>query len=377
MKGLIKILVFTFLTGCITQFIPETEETKELLVVEGLITDQTGINTVKLSKSLPFGRKSEAKPLTGCSVSLTDSEGNTFWLYEKSPGTYITDSVSFKGQQGLFYTLHITTKEGSNLSDYVSDSVEMIPVPPIDSIYYEKIIIKDDYINYGGINACQIYLDTYDPQNRCRYYRWDFDETWVIRLLFPVENIKCWVSDTSKTINIKNTAAFDVAHILRQPVTYISNATDRLLREYSISVNQYSLNENEYVYWEKIKNLTDQTGGLYDIIPASVPGNIHCIDKPDEKVLGYFSVSAKSSKRIFIKDDFDGIINQYPDCITDTIYGDVEIWGLNESVWVLSDNPPGSWGFGSPRIRILTDKRRCADCTTRGTTTKPPYWIYD
>jgi hypothetical protein len=377
MKRIIKILLFAFLTGCVTQFVPETEEVKELLVVEGLITDQPGINTVKLSRSLPFGKKSEAKPLSGCIVSITNDSGNTLWMTEEEPGTYITDSASFRGEEGRTYTLHITGGEATNGYNYESDPVEMIPVPPIDSIYFEKLVIKEDYRNYGEIDACQIYLDTYDPKNLCRYFRWDFDETWILRLLWPVPNIKCWVSDTSKTINIKNTVAFNESRIIRHPVTYISNTTDRLLRGYSISVNQYSLSEDEFVYWEKIQNLTDQAGGLYDIIPSSIPSNIFCVENPEEKVLGYFSVSAKSSKRIFIKDDFAGIIDQYPDCPTDTVYGEVEIWGLDVSVWVLSDNPPGSWGFGSPRIRILTDKRGCADCTTRGTTQKPTYWVDD
>jgi len=377
MTRIIKILLFVFLTGCITEFVPVTDEKKELLVVEGLITDQPGINTVKLSKSMPFGKKSEAKPLSGCFVSISDNEGNWYWLNENAPGNYISDSASFRGRQGEVYTLHITAGDGTNSLNYESYPVEMIPVPPIDSIYYEKQIIKEDYLNYGGIDECQIYLDTHDPQNLNKYYRWDFDETWVLRLLWPVEKIKCWVSDTSTTINIKSTAAFDESRIIRHPVTYISNTTDRLLRKYSISVNQYSLSEDEYVYWEKIQNITDQTGGLYDIIPASVPSNIFCVENPGEDVLGYFSVSAKSSKRIFIQDDFGGIIDQYPDCPIDTVYGEVEIWGLDVSVWVISDNPPGSWGFGSPRVRILTDKRGCADCTTRGTISKPPYWIGD
>ena len=373
-QRIIILTLITFLTGCITPFVPETEEEKELLVVEGLITDQPGINTVKLSKSMPFGKKSEAIPLRGCSVYLSDNEGNRYQLDENIPGNYITDASKFRGRAGLTYTLHIKTGDGSNSINYESYPVEMKPVPPIDSIYYEKIVLKDDYLNYGGVDACQIYLNTYDPQNLCRYYRWDFDETWVLRLLFPVPNIKCWVSDTSKTVTIKNTAAFDEAKIMRQPITYISNISDRLLRKYSISVNQYSLSEEEYIYWEKIKNLTDDTGGLYDIIPASVPSNIFCVENQSERVLGYFSVSAKTSKRVFIQDDFNGIINQYPDCPIDTVYGEVEILGLNESVWVLSDNPPS---FGSPRTRILTDKRACADCTTRGTTVKPSYWIGD
>ena len=98
MTRIIKILLFVFLTGCITEFVPETKEEKELLVVEGLITDQPGINTVKLSKSMPFGKKSEAKPLSGCIVSISDNEGNWYWLNENAPGNYISDSASFRGR---------------------------------------------------------------------------------------------------------------------------------------------------------------------------------------------------------------------------------------------------------------------------------------
>ncbi len=373
-SGLILLCFFIFLTGCIVRFTPETEEEKELLVVEGLITDQQGPNTIKLSKSLPFGKKSEAKPLTGCLVSLKDDLGNFYSLSEKASGTYVTNSSTFRGQAGRIYTLRISSNNGTKIINYESSPVEMKPVPPIDSIYYEKTVIKEGYENYFGIDGCNIYLDTHDPENKCKYYRWDFNETWVLRLLFPVENIKCWVSDTSNKINFKSTAAFDESRIIRHPVTSISNLTDRLKTKYSISVNQYSLNEDEYVYWEKLQNITDQVGGLYDVIPASVPGNVYCIDNPGEKVLGYFSVSARSSKRIFIKDNFSGIVNLYPDCPIDTVYGDVEIWGLDVSVWVLSDNPPS---FGSPRRRILTDKRGCADCTVRGTNVKPEFWIGD
>jgi hypothetical protein len=45
------------------------------------------------------------------------------------------------------------------------------------------------------------------------------------------------------------------------------------------------------------------------MIPSSIPSNISCIDDPNEKVLGYFSVSARSSKKIFIKDIFSGLID--------------------------------------------------------------------
>jgi hypothetical protein len=372
-KTLQEIILYSFLlliNSCITEFIPEVYEEKELLVVEGLITDQPGTNTIKLSKSLPFGVKSDAKPLNGCIVKISDNLGNEYYLKENEAGTYITDSANFKGVIGRVYTLKISTTNANNYFHYESFPMEMKSVPPLDSIYYEKTVIKEDYGTFFGIDGCQIYLNTIDPANTCKYYRWDFSETWVLRLLFPVDNMTCWITEQSKSINIKSTAAFNEAKILRYPINYINNTTDRLKTEYSILVNQYSMNEDEYIYWEKMQNINVQAGGLYDLIPASVPSNMECIEKPDEKVLGYFSVSAKASKRIFIKDNFSGIIDRYNKCITDTVYTDNPP-GLGTSVWILVPHPY------SPPYWIITDDKGCADCTMRGTNIKPDFWDDD
>ena len=367
-------IVIFLLNSCVTQFFPELNEEKELLVVEGLITDQPGTNTVKLSKSLPLGVKTDAKPLTGCNVKISDDKGNIFNLTERDSGVYVTDPETFKGEIGRFYTLHVTTNTGTGTLNFESYPTEMKPVPPIDSIYYEKTVIEASYLNFKGIDGCQIYLNTHDPENKCRFYRWDYSETWLFRLNYEVPNQTCWISDNSNTISIRSTAAYEESVISRLPVTYISNVTDRLKTKYSILVNQYSLNEDEYIYWDEIQNIAVKVGGLYDMIPASVPSNIHCIENPAEKVLGYFSVSARSSKRIFIKDNFEGIIDRYAKCITDTVYSS-NFPGLNISAWILFIHPCG----GPPCIPFweITTRVECSDCTLRGTTTKPLFWQDD
>jgi hypothetical protein len=364
-------LILLFFQGCITEFIPPVYDQKELVVVQGLITDQPGPHSVKLSKSLPLGSTDQSEPLSGCYVMISDDQGNHIFLIESAPGEYLTPA-DFHGIAGRSYTLHIKTSESSGNLSYESIPMEMKAVPPIDSVYYEKTVIQGSSGFFRGVDGCNIYLDTHDPENICKYFRWEYSETWVLRLLFSVTNQKCWISNNSDNINIRNTEAFTESRISRLPVTYISNNTDRLRTRYSILVNQYSLNREEFEYWEKLQKFTDQVGGLYDIIPASVQSNIMCIENPELRVLGFFSVSAKTGKRIYIDDKFEGIIDPYADCITDTIYGEQNIPGLNETTWTLFDIPGG---MTKPRIRILTETRGCADCTVRGTTVKPPFWI--
>jgi len=371
-KYQIFLLSFLFLNNsCIKQFIPSVNEISELLVVQGLITDQLETYKIKLSKSLPLDEITSAKPAIGYNVVISDDQGNSYTLNESVPGTYISDSTKFKGIIGRFYTFHLGLAHSNSFS-YESAPVEMKPVPPIDSIYYKKIVVKESTDDWFGVDACQIYLDTHDPENNCKYFRWDFNETWVLRLLFPVPNMTCWVSDKSHSIDVKSSAEIQKVKIVRHPVTYISNNSDRLKRKYSILVNQYSLNQEEYAFWEKVKTYTDKVGGFYDIIPASIPGNISAKYNSNVKVLGYFSVSAKSSKRIFIEDNFAGIIDRYNNCISDTLVGNYDPPELNITKWTLIDD-----SIPSPRVRVLTSIYGCYDCRVRGTSIKPVFWIDD
>ncbi len=370
MTELFILIVIMGLTNCITPFIPEITEQKKLLVVQGLITDQQEVYTIKLSESLPFGESTRRIPVEGSSVSVSDDLGNYFYFNESQPGIYTSDSAAFRGETGRTYTLHVIRKSGSGNTHYESYPVELKQVPEVDRLYYEKIRIKDSSGYFPGAEGCQVYLDTHDPTNDCRYYRWDFTETWKIRLNFDIPNHICWITNSSNAIYIKNTSALDEDRITRYPVHFISNQTDRLSLRYSILVNQYSMTGDEYTYWQSVQNLTSQTGGLSDIIPASIQGNVYCSDNPEETVLGYFSVSAKKTKRIYIQDKFEGVVNPYADCVTDTVYS-VKPDELNVSLWILLTH---KCAMPCATTYEITTHRECTDCTLRGTNIKPSFW---
>lgn len=147
-------------------------------------------------------------------------------------------------------------------------------------------------------------------------------------------------------------------YVEKYPLNYIAETSDRLEVKYSILANQYSLSPDEYTYWDKLKSMSDDVGGLYDIVPANVPGNITCITHPEERVLGYFSVSAKASRRIFIKDYFAGQVNIYSSCASEKVTNPGIIPGVGFYVWILERND-----YSHPPYVILTSDKGCVDCT--------------
>ena len=128
MKLLQNVLLILFLiltNSCVTKFIPKTSEDKEIIVVEGLITDQPVTYKIKLSKSLPLGEKNLARPVTGSIVTISDDLGNVFNLNESVAGTYLTDSLLFRGITGRFYTLRINTSSNSTFNNLTYESYPM------------------------------------------------------------------------------------------------------------------------------------------------------------------------------------------------------------------------------------------------------------
>ncbi|OFX91704.1 MAG: hypothetical protein A2X05_03020 [Bacteroidetes bacterium GWE2_41_25] len=352
---------------------PEIDESRELLVVEGMITDQLETNRIRLTKSSSIDKKNLVKPVAGCIVSISDDLDNSWLLKESGNGNYITDSLNFRGVVGRKYTLRVNSN-GKFPNNYTYESIpmELKPVPEIDNLYWERILIEAETEQRTAKEGCRILIDTHDDSNKCNYYRWDYTETWEIRLPYDVPNKICWTSNKSSQIIIKNTSLLSANSISRFLLNFVSDKTDRLEDKYSLLVNQYSLSEEEFIYWDKMQLMSEQTGTLYDITPSSVQGNIYCNENPSEKVLGYFSVSAKRTRRIFIEESFSGLVNLYINCPVDTIPPWQPIPYLGTSVWVIIDG-----SMDMPPYKILTDKKGCADCTVRGTTIRPTFWDDD
>ncbi len=361
-------IFLVMVAGCTVEFNPDSNENKEQLVVEGMITDQNRVNRIRLSKSQSIGKPLAFKPVTGAIVTVTDEKGIVTTLTESPAGTYSTDSTEFRGRIGGSYSLNIKI----NNVNYVTDFIEMKPVPPITSLYYEKVVITASRDTTEVEEGCSIYVDSYDPSGKCLFFRWDYAETWEYRIPYAVTNRVCYVTERSDEILIKNTSLYSQARVSKYPVLFISNKSDRLKEKYSVLVRQYSLNETEYKFWERVQSISRNVGDLYDITPMAIPSNIRRGDDPKETVLGYFSVSAVTQKRLFIKDHFYGLPHFFIYCATDTAEGALPETGLNTEYWVIED-----YGDELPPFWVITTFRECADCTTRGTGVMPSFWLED
>ncbi len=105
------------------------------LVVDGVITDEPGPYTVKLSLSESAdGFLKYTRPISAKQVTLFDDADNTEVLVEMGTGVFQTKSTGMQGVIGREYFIRIETRDGKV---YESLPDKMNPVGSLDSLYYE------------------------------------------------------------------------------------------------------------------------------------------------------------------------------------------------------------------------------------------------
>jgi hypothetical protein len=310
-RSLILLFIIASLCTCIDPYTPQFSEHDSMLVVEGLITNENISYKIKLSKTFT-GLQSGSIRVRDATINISDENGKATNLINKGNGIYSTDSTLFIGKVGKTYTLNISTHDGKK---YKSDSCKMYPVSRIDTIYFEKNI---GYTNnqseiHKGIS---IYVDSKSDVESNGNLRWEYEEIWKFSLpypkrydyisesnIVPIKDWKpsCWKKVNSSEVLINSYQPGQSSRIERQPICFIaSDASDRLSIQYSILVKQFSLSYKEYDFWRNLKKISESGGDIFISQPFPIASNIHNVDDLQEKVIGYFEVSAVTQKRKYI-----------------------------------------------------------------------------
>lgn len=361
------VFLIVFFYGCIDPFSPpEISSPDKFLVVDGFLNMSADTTKIELRRTQNVSEKGVYLVETGAKLSVESEKGQFYQFQDRGKGVYILLPGTL--DRSVKYRLNITTKTGQQ---YASDFVTVSKTPPIDSITYayDKVL-----------NAMVVRVNTHDPTNSTRFYRWQFDDTFeyytpyfsgleVINkeIVSRMKDIShCWKSGKSANIILGSTIKLSKDEIRDLPISVIPVATNKLLIKYSMLVKQYGLTEEAFEYWTSLAKTTQGTGSLFDPQPSQVTGNIKSKSNPKELVFGYFSASVAQQKRIFMTPG----LGYREVCVVDTIQAKCvnpeEECALTTSMLLLME-------YGE--TDVLAVPPGCADCRLQGgTLTRPSFW---
>ena len=67
-------------------------------------------------------------------------------------------------------------------------------------------------------------------------------------------------------------------------------------------MRQYSLGAGAFWYWDELGKNIQSKGTLFDSQPSLTPSNICNVEDEEEPVIGYFSISGISERRIMVEE---------------------------------------------------------------------------
>ncbi|NOQ24111.1 MAG: DUF4249 family protein [Bacteroidales bacterium] len=374
------LLIFLLIIiGCKDEFILELDDFEPLIVVDGLITNEDGPYMLTISQSMPVNFL-EKIPYENCIVTLIENTGTIEILAEIEPGRYVSSENGIKGIIGNEYSISIFTPEGK---EYHSDFQELKEPVDIDSVYAETESLLDiDYVY--GLPGYQFYVNTKTAAIQENYFLWSMTETFEYDAdleLTYIENrwrelnyntayydliYTCWKTQNVNYIFTGTTSKLSIPIITNQPLHFVATDTKKLTKRYSVLVQQYTIVENAYNYWQSIEEQSSNENLFTTIQPYTIRGNIENINDEEEIVLGYFTVGSVSQKRIFIGKSHDPFY--YNTCIALTDQGAIDEFKTRH-------DPPYFWTQVSDYVFGIFEGH-CLDCRTDGGDLfKPEFWI--
>ncbi|MGZ3943741.1 MAG: DUF4249 domain-containing protein [Mucilaginibacter sp.] len=373
--------VSAIMYGCRKAYNPRAiKQAPRVLVVEGAINSTSDLTIFRLTRTIPADSSGES-PVVGATLTVEGDNNTSYVLTEGNIGYYYYTGLNLDTTRK--YRLHIKTADAPD--EYVSDYVPVKTTPPIDSIGFT---VKN--------NGIQVYVNTHDSNNKTRYYRWDYEETWQFHSEFTSgyysdgytlqprtidqQIYSCFADSLSSNIVLSSSAKLSSDVIFQAPVVFISSTSEKIETKYSILLHQYALTPDAYNFWANLRKNTEELGTIFDAQPSNINGNIYSISKNSEPVVGFVTACAVQSKRIFISKD------QLPQswrpvtpyqCSEDTfLYHNKSGQDQTRALIAL---PPLDYATSAVAkdgliVGFLGADRSCVDCTLRGFTQRPTFW---
>jgi hypothetical protein len=380
-KSFISAFLFVVLaivsSSCISDYVSDIEDEPDLISIECSLIKGEPEQTVRVSVTASL-EHSRFMPVGGCNVTLLDDHDNEYQYSEAMIGIYKASVPDENMVDGRHYKIRVITGEGDV---YESDYERLNAGVEVDTIYY-AIEDKADAITGEPFSGIQFYLDVKATEDESRYFRWKLEETYEYTSLGPISyyylnaalepvfpydswsKFRCWKRDDVEGLFQSSTMNLTLNEKKKISLNYVSDQTERLGIKYSLLVEQYTLSENAYNYFEQNRIATEESGGLYTQQPRQPITNFRNVLSETERVLGYFWVSTKTSQRIFV-----------------SAIEEIEAKGEPCSYWEFSVEDDGGGPFP---IYIFDDKDAgkklistldCIDCTRRGgSNQRPDYW---
>jgi hypothetical protein len=271
----ILIIAVITLSACEKDITLDSTQAAPKIVIEGLVTNQSYRQFIKVSRSADFYSTGKTPRVTDATVYIKDDIGNHIDFIhnpnsnEDSVG-YYKPVDGFAGEIGRTYFMTV-------IADGVTYSAQdkLFAVTPIDSLTYEKNDKEAEDPEVPG-RFYEVLMYAKEPGETKDYYKFDF------------------YRNDSLTTDTETDIYFSDDVVLGEEINGVASPIYYELGD-KAGFEMFSLSRAGYVFYSDLYNLINIDGGMYGPPPANSRTNLN------NGALGFFQVSALEKKDIVLE----------------------------------------------------------------------------
>lgn len=305
----------------------------EELMVEGLITDEPGPYTVKLSNRLfNLGAGIGETKVRNAKIVLHSDKGESETLTEVLPGVYQTRANGIRGTIGNKYWINAETSDGK-VFESIPD--QMFPAGEVDSVYCEFVTI----INQNGSKSYgyRVFIDSRGPKGENKYVRWRFNGVYAVKTfpelhklngggspfctqldprpcsgyvvgigsdgnqkIIKVANCtccECWANQFEDKPKVSDGSLAFEGRYAKVYVGFVPVNYYTFQDKYRATVSQMGLSKEAYDFWYRIQTGKEGATSLFQPSYFKIISNL----QGGPNVIGLFYAASVRRKSVFIK----------------------------------------------------------------------------
>ncbi|WP_234736154.1 DUF4249 domain-containing protein [Tellurirhabdus bombi] len=278
-------VVFMGLLSCQDEIDINLKNGPSQLSVDGWLTNQTGPQVIKLTRTTGYFDASLPPAATGATVTVTDDKGKIYTFTDtKNSGNYTwtpaTATETF-GEIGRKYTLNIQYQ-----NDTYQAVSQMNRVPAVDSITFVKEKLNP-------VSSEEGYL--------AEFFSTDIEGEGNFYWIRAYQNGKRL--DRTSDIVLSYNGGFGTNNadtdglLFILPVRFSINPEKLYQEADEVKVEVLSITPDAFNFFQQLSTQINN-GGLFATPPANIPTNVINLNESGAKAVGYFGVSALSSKTV-------------------------------------------------------------------------------
>lgn len=308
------------LIACVDPVSPEFDFQDDVLFVDAYVLTQTGASTVSIKNSFYDGRDYRVENVLNAKVRVENTAtGDQIEFLEDSTGIYLCPP-DFATSVGESWKLYIQLEDGRQIE---SKPETVNPSVPIENVTVEfSSEVKYDVSFDEFVPGHSVRLDWKDPPGERNYYLWKY-RTYEPQLVCKTcergifrngkcEDVTsgfvppyydylcdpaCWRIRYGEELPIFDDRLSDGAQITGREIAVLPYYRRQ---DVLIQIQQLSLSETSFEYFEVINNLITESGGLNAPPPAALLGNLFNPNDPSEFILGQLTASAVTVENVYI-----------------------------------------------------------------------------